>query len=100
MEVSRQDALWRYRLGSAARRRTLPRERFSPLTLTGLHAVLGTGAEYKKQSTLGIPLSGEKGRDVHFTQTVTSDFVTLCCRNGPRIIPGSSSGTRLSTDAG
>jgi hypothetical protein len=48
MEVSRQDALWRYRLGSAARRRTLPRERFSPLTLTGLHAVLGTGAEYKK----------------------------------------------------
>jgi len=54
----------------------------------------------KKQFTLGVPLSVEKGRDAHFTQTVAPDFVALCCRNGPRIIPGSCSGARLGADAG
>src|SRR6478736_1818775 len=34
--ISRQDAPSRYRIGCVARRVTLPRERFSPLTHSGL----------------------------------------------------------------
>jgi hypothetical protein len=39
--ISRQDVPLRYRVGCVASRSKLPRERFSPLTLSGLRTPFG-----------------------------------------------------------